>query len=231
MEIAHLYNICAEFVKQNTAGRDSSHGYEHMQRVANYTLKVANDYPEDIKKYALVCAWTHDVADHKYGRAEELMDRCKMFYTKLQTQGLISSDINPEKMVDIIKRVSFSNETRMRNDLRYAKSPYRTDWLEVLGEDGTLIRNIVSDADKLDALGEDGVERIEIYARNNITEESVTEHTIRIGIDRIIPMYEQNYFKTPVGINMAKDMHNRFIRRLYDKYKDYSPRLEQYAGY
>ena len=46
------------------------------------------------------------------------------------------------KILAIIERIAFSRE----------KAWGRNDWLAVLGIDGVIVRNIVSDADKLDAI-------------------------------------------------------------------------------
>ena len=123
------------FVKVTCKDRDSSHGWEHMKLVADTSIILCEstkltDY--DVKM-AIICAWLHDVDDHKYGYENtNVLDRFLNFHFKKDKL----------KILAIIERVAFSRE------IKYGK----TDWLEVLGADGIRIRDIVSDADKLAAI-------------------------------------------------------------------------------
>jgi len=116
-------------------------------------------------------ALLHDVADHKYTQLDSsLQSKLRNFLNELtsdqnnrsQVEGTVFKHLyNTKTILDIIERISFSRQQKEG----------KTDWHEVLGIWGILVRNIVSDADKLEAIGKTGIERcrdyiIEIYERN-----------------------------------------------------------------
>jgi len=117
-------------------------------------------------------ALLHDVADHKYKELDPtLQDKLHNFLdqqtsdpdNKSQVDGTLFDHLyNTDTILNIIERISFSRQQKFG----------KTDWYEVLGTWGILVRNIVSDADKLEAIGKTGIERcrdytIEIYERDH----------------------------------------------------------------
>ena len=70
--MTHTLNVAlSDFVKQQTAGRDPSHGWEHMAKVARVAMELYHELPipSQLKIYVpvlLAVAWLHDVNDHKY---------------------------------------------------------------------------------------------------------------------------------------------------------------------
>ena len=61
-----------KFVQDHTRGRDSSHGYEHMEKVYDNAMtictKLGDDIPLNILRWVTIVSWLHDVADHKYDK-------------------------------------------------------------------------------------------------------------------------------------------------------------------
>ena len=76
------------------------------------------------------------------------MDRMKLF---LSDEGL--SDIEVRTVITICENISYSKEKK--------------GLLECLDYPISFLRNIVSDADKLDAIGYDGIERCRMYTQVN----------------------------------------------------------------
>ena len=66
----HAYIICDKFVNNICQNRGSSHGYNHMKRVADLSIAIIEqsefDLTYDDIQIIIACAWLHDVNDHKY---------------------------------------------------------------------------------------------------------------------------------------------------------------------
>jgi HD superfamily phosphodiesterase len=101
--------------------------------------------PEDLRDIARV-AMLHDVADHKYDLDGTLEPRVRAFIAA----ELYPGDAEGAAMAwASIDAVSYSKENK--RGMRY--------FAATLGPRWTRVRDIVSDADKLLAIGEDGLER------------------------------------------------------------------------
>ena len=99
----------------------------------------------------LTIAWLHDVNDHKYNNVFEMTENMKNFLSEYYN----NKDV--ELIMNIIDRISFSKENKIIN------SNY--DWFDVIGQYGIIIRDIVSDADKIEALGNIGFQRCLQFTR------------------------------------------------------------------
>lgn len=131
--------------------RDSSHGGPHMEQVASNTklllqalfatpgsdlyIKFAHDLP-CLASCCVLSAWLHDVIDHKYNDVSR---------EELSQFLIINFPDFADTILNVISRVSFSKERSQR-----LLDPDLLAWLDVLGEFGMLVRDIVSDADKLE---------------------------------------------------------------------------------
>lgn len=204
--------ILFEFVKQTCYGRDESHGYEHMKKVmdnaieifsAEYDIKQNEEMLNDI----ILVAMLHDVADHKYDKDNSLN---KQVYDFLEN----NSD-KPKLLMDIIERIAYSKEEKNK------KSNTPQDWNDILGEYGCQIRNIVSDADKLQALGKIGFERCVEYSRYNyreknnkeITPELLKQNVIAHANDKLLRLKDE-FIYTKTGKEMAIPLHDEFVKLL-----------------
>lgn len=103
---------------------------------------------------------------------------------------------NTKMILAIIERVSFSRQVKYHTQ----------DWTEILGFYGTIVRHIISDANKLESIGKNGIERckqcsIEILKKKELT---VTDTNIKIEVknhylDKLQYIASIRYMKTPVG--------------------------------
>jgi HD superfamily phosphodiesterase len=187
-----------EFVETTCRGRDKSHGVEHMETVANNLremLKIEQlEKPGDVR-IALISAWVHDVCDHKYDHDGSLADKTADYLKS------ILSDEETNLVINIIARVSYSREVRHGD----------ADWLDTLGENGIRIRNLVSDSDKLEAIGKVGLLRCAFYTSESkhgqiTNDELVTE--IRVHADEKLLLLKDKYIRTIAGKTMAIQPHN-----------------------
>jgi len=115
-----------------------------------------------IRIFSMVCAYLHDVPDSKYDKNGELAKRT---YDFLAGIGFDKPSI--DLCMKVIDLVSYSKENRSKQNANIFKNPYpyRADWSATLGPIFLIVRDIVSDADKITALGRAGVLRTAEYAK------------------------------------------------------------------
>ena len=158
--IDERWNLLSDFVKTTCANRDDSHGHAHMKAVAEMTRNIVEqdfiDESGNLMLDAITAAWLHDIADHKYDHDGTLQQRLDAFGT--------ANIWNYEEIKEVIKYVSFSTE----NKAIIAGTPL--NFPAILGAYYSQIRDIVSDADKLEAIGSIGIQRcIEYTTHTNPT--------------------------------------------------------------
>lgn len=167
-----METILRQFVIDTCGSRDASHDHEHSERVVRRARDIyaalvrqptspvggrrAGGVDGDrVLRMIIAAAWLHDVLDHKYvahggpggglgdGDSQPaLADRVRALLEKFFTGD------DAAAILRAIERVSYSREVRLG----------RHDWAAP-GTVERLVRDVVSDADKLDALGEVGVQR------------------------------------------------------------------------
>jgi HD superfamily phosphodiesterase len=115
--------------------------------------------------------------------------------------GSIESQ-DAQLIMDIIERISYSREKTFGD----------SDWLATLGETGIIVRNIVSDADKLEAIGEIGIRRCEQYSRH------VSPHNVwarvRQHADEKLLHLRDHYIRTRAGKQLAAPLHDEMVTLL-----------------
>ena len=203
-----------QFVKQTCGNRDPSHGYQHMQAVYRRAYTIATQMGEtpEVINLVIKVAWLHDVADHKYDTDGQLQ--------KL-VQQYLEPDPDKHLILNIIDRISYSREVRDMG--KYG----RVDWQEVLGDTGYKVRNIVSDADKLEALGESGFLRCVQYKMHAFPGINTTDLTAKVrehGQEKLLRLKDE-YIRTEVGKQMAEPLHNEFaacLRGMPDNLSQYN---------
>ena len=218
------------FVAHACVNRDRSHDYSHMQRVAinsNFlaiNLGIENDLVNTI-------AWIHDIIDHKYDDTSEkkLCDFLLQYYEQ-DTVDMI---------IDVVESISYSTEKKNPNIRQVIKDKY--------GENILMIRDIVSDGDKLDALGKKGIERCMDYVVSHYPCESYADQLKRVmnhicskffffgnkqtdtESDRVIFVLKE-YIRTSIGKAVAdilyKEMFEGMIRLIKVPIQD----LGRFAG-
>lgn len=209
----NLENKLKEFVKDVCKDREPSHGYEHMEKVKSNSIKIYNELPpksdsyvkDDILKNLIITvAWLHDVYDHKYDHDGKLRNKVMMFLVDLKdpTHATI--------VMDIIERISYSRENKS------ILNGEALDWNDVLGSEPLLVRNIVSDADKLEAIGQVGVDRCVAYTLEknpNISGENLVKHVMKHADEKLLRLKDE-FIRTEPGKRMAEPLHQEMIEGL-----------------
>lgn len=204
-----------EYVRITCDARDPSHGYEHMKQVAKNSLIIFNNMFEKIKlsnmskdkfiSLLLSVSWLHDVADRKYDYDGTLKQQLEIF-----VESMFGRDTT--LILDIIIRTSYSFEISM------IEEKGKLDWLEKLGIDGVLLRNIVSDADKLEAIGYQGVVRcmtynLELLKKNSNIKPNFEELIVPVKIHaqkKLLKLCD-NFIRTDTGKLLAKPLQEEMI--------------------
>ena len=173
------------FVKNSTQGFDSSHNWQHAQQVYENTIQILQemkmDYEQDIVTLA---AKLHDVCDHKYKNSI-----CRE--TLEQFIASIVGETKVKRIWDIIDNVSFSKEVAgKRMQLEHPDFEY-------------LI--IISDADRLEAIGDIGIQRCVEYTL--ATGGQVPRDVVQHCHDKLLLLYPKFFIKTSAARHLAKPRH------------------------
>lgn len=171
-----------QFVRNSTTEFDSSHDVNHAIAVYQNAILIAKkelpDYDDEILQYACLL---HDVCDHKYASA----------ISKTTLHDYIKKQLSHEKaqlVVDIIENISFSKE--VKGQRRNLNTPYQ---------------DIVSDADKLEALGEVGLERCITFTKEKGGR--VPDDVVQHCHDKLLKLKDL-YIKTKTGKALTEPLHN-----------------------
>lgn len=130
------------FAKEQHIHDNSGHDFGHIKRVYDMSLELAKDYPEANIVILQVSALLHDVDDYKLVGGLET-DRTGAF---LESMNFSKDDI--ENIKSVIHNSSYSNNFGRKS------------------EELSIETQILSDADKLDAIGAEGIIRTFIYGNS-----------------------------------------------------------------
>jgi HD superfamily phosphodiesterase len=192
-----LIDIAKELYKD----RDISHGYRHVARVRRNALKISknlNIRDKTTLHKIETAALFHDLWDHKYLEtgSEEYFRVKKKLNDRLK--DLLFSDHDIKEIEIIINNISLSKEMTLRNQNR-----------EVNLKHLQLIRDIVSDADKLEMLGTDGIQRIidyQYYHYPDTNTDDLKKIIIEIYEQKLNKLLNENYIRTNYARELAKPL-------------------------
>jgi HD superfamily phosphodiesterase len=144
-----LDNLCLKYY----IDRDPSHGIDHIMSVLDNLDLLLKSHIQPLshldQTLARVSALLHDAYDPKY--VEDPSNIKKTIRLDLLKFGLL--DIEVDIIFTVIKNVSFTREKTRRNKGNKI----------ILNDRIMVIRNLVSDSDKLEAIGIDSITRMIQY--------------------------------------------------------------------
>ena len=199
------WDLLSDFVRETCAihGRDDSHGHAHMQAVAQQARTIIQqDHIDDtgtLTLDAITAAWLHDIADHKYDSDGSLQALLDTFGNK--------HIWNYPEIKQVIKYISYSSENRAL----LAGTPL--DYPAILGAYYSQIRDIVSDADKLEALGATGVHRAIEYttqANPSYSRDQVIADVKKHAQEKLFRLASE-FIRNPTARAIAKTKHNEML--------------------
>lgn len=149
--VPEQYRPYIHYCAETTQTYDISHDVHHHIKVLNNVLTNVPD--DEVRQLAGIVACLHDILDSKYTK-DLPSDRAKL--TEFLTVQLPPSTlITPENVIWIIEHMSFSKESKFGKE--YHLTP------EV-----NTARDLAADADRLEALGVIGLQRMIDYAYNQL---------------------------------------------------------------
>ena len=197
--IEQRWGMLSEFVQTICQGRSDTHGHAHMKAVAETSsyLVFVDFFDKDgsMMLDTITAAWLHDVADHKYDYDGTLEQRLDEFG--------IANIPNYTDIKQVIKYVSYSTEHKAL----IAGTPL--DFKQILGDYYSNIRDIVSDADKLESIGVKGMERSLTYNTDTnptFTHAQVIAEVRKIYNEKLVKLATQ-FIRTPTARTIAQKEH------------------------
>ena len=221
-ELHLLYLQCRNFVNIACKDRDESHGLQHMIDVTKNACLISYDMDlsVDTWKKIIISSMLHDVLDHKYEHNEELSDKVSRFIDVVIPE-------HKNKIYLVINSISFSKEAK--EGMRYfEKDLGNSEWI--------VVRDIVSDADKIEALGEIGFNRCvkftkESFAkkhpRKTFTDEDIIDNVWKHSQEKLLLLYN-HYIVTTPGKGLAKPRHLRLLSLLKENGIDHDQLTHYY---
>ncbi len=201
-----------EFANVMYSERDKSHGIEHVMKVKDNALlicKKMNISDKSILDKIEIVALFHDLWDHKYvdidsDMSKEIKDK---LYNELKSKY---NDHDIDEIYLIINNISLSREMALRKENKYIDLKHLQ-----------LIRDIVSDADKLEMLGISGISRMieyQMYKYPNTTSDELQIIIKDIYNNKISKLLSDNYINTNQGRELAIPLMSELIKYMNDNY-------------
>lgn len=190
-----LDQICLKYY----LNRDKSHGIDHIQKVLTNVDKISKNYIFSERENIILrtCTLLHDAYDHKYfQKPEDIINIKEKISDDLIKFGLSWNEI--QIIFIIIDNISFSKEKAQKN--RYY------DLISLLSPNIVNIRNIVSDSDKIEALGIEGINRMILYSIHKfdkITAKTIIDDIKQLCKNKLYILVSENYIRTDLGRKIA----------------------------
>jgi len=214
-----LLNTLTDYVKEVCKDRNDSHGLNHMLHVTMNAHQILQNDDNDLFEeslgetylYISIVAMLHDVPDHKYDLDGTLHTQVFEFVR----DKIIFDTEKAQFIMDIIDHLSFSKENKA------IQSGNPINYVEVLGDFGAYIRDIVSDADKLEALGEIGLYRCIEFTKHTYKEKYGKEISNKLLKQKVIEhanekllRLKDEFFRTNYGTFLAIPLHDELIKAI-----------------
>ena len=211
-----LHMSVYEFLDYATEHFDKSHDAVHAKTVYSNATKIANNlikHNSDLKNkfnqcLFQFCALLHDVVDHKYIKLGKSITRehlAKYIDFRLGYE-------NRAVFFDVIDNISYSKQ--------------KSGTAKVLDDINRVYQIAVSDADKLEALGETGIQRCYEFAKvlnPSADEETITTKVVEHCYDKLLGLHK--YIESDLGKQLAKpltDYIQNFVEKNDKKRKEMS---------
>lgn len=203
-----IWSKCHAFVGKVCADRDPTHGLQHMEEVTTIALSLASlDEVEESRSATtieriILIGMLHDVNDHKYDR-DGTLDALVTHFVK-DTCAEFFPTVDASIPLQTISAISFSKEKK--NGKRWFEAHLPAEWIRV--------RDLVSDADKMTAIGKDGLERCWHYNTERIGHEAAMRtkpsemlKEVRDHAEEKLLRLTDEYIVTAAGKLRAKPLH------------------------
>jgi len=173
------------FVQTHTSQFDESHDYNHALRVYENALIIIKGEKYDLDIQVIqYCALLHDVRDHKYTSSVSEEKLLQFMISGLgEKRGLIA--------MDIIDNVSYSKQIKGLRKENVCQ-PYL---------------DIISDADKLEAIGPIGLQRCIVF---NKSKQLPIENVIFHCHEKLLKLKDE-FIVTKTAKDLAEPLHQFIV--------------------
>jgi uncharacterized protein len=209
------------FAKDVLSKYDDSHGWSHIEAVWVHAQDIARSYIDPVARAAdrqfqqelQALVYLHDVLDHKYKDVQPPYVYPRTLFVLENAFG----QARAEALLRIIDNFGFTREAQGKRDKFDTRD--------------TILLQIVSDADRLDALGARGLLRCETFnviklqrrsPQQYISEAEVQKAMIQHCHDKLLRLLPEGFFKTERGRELARPLHQQVV--------DYVQRYESSLG-
>ena len=179
-------------------GRDLSHGLQHVIKVRDNAMVISRQLNIN-DSYILIkieaAALFHDLWDNKYVIPSSMEYKRTKDKFKYELKKRLFSDQEIKDIEIIINNISLSREIQLRSTNKLLSLKHLQ-----------LMRDIVSDADKLEMLGMSGIERIiqfQMHKYPNTKSYELKSMIRKVFNTKISKLLDENYIKTKPGREMA----------------------------
>ena len=224
-KISTIYDSLNKYIKHFSIyydDRDESHGIEHVSNVAILANEIADHYelnPLD-KKIITITSLLHDAYDHKYVKNPEKLKR----RINRDLRKLYCTDAQIILIHNIIEDISFSKEKKKRDPKYPTKKIITFD-----NSHNQLLRDIISDADKCEAIGDSAIVRMIQYMNHNNKYNEYDKYSdewykyyikhIKEHCDeKLFILLSHNYIRTSKGRKLAKEKED-YLRKVINNEK------------
>jgi len=217
IKMSDFEKVC-QFVKESTKHFDASHDFNHAIDVYNMSMRIIQNETNIDVKLIMICALCHDVCDAKYAdrgsiSRNELIEFIKSIYPE-----------EADNILLIIDNISYSKEIALRQSLSNLNCDNNLEVKQQLDKVNQYYRDIVSDADKILAIGKKGLERCYQYGEAYFIDKNkdlindkielhnkVQKHVLQHCHDKLKRLYPENFIRTPEGRKIAQPLHQEII--------------------
>ena len=190
-QIDDLFDICQELTHNYDESHDVNHHLEVLRNALSIMIQLESKSIELIT-LVIFASTLHDIVDTKYPTDVGIKRRKLIIFLNER-----SKIVNKNDVIWVIDNISFSNEV---------KFGYPTHPNPIV----QLARDIVSDADKLESIGDIGIHRCTIYTKAinpNLSSQDINKLVIQHCHDKLIKIKDQ-YMRTMPGKTMAIPRHD-----------------------
>lgn len=197
-QIDDLFDICQELTSDYDESHDVNHHLEVLKNALGITVQLESKSIELIT-IVIFASILHDIVDTKYLTDIEIKRRKLIIFLNERSKIVNKSDV-----LWVIDNISFSSE------VKYGYPTHPNPIVQ-------LARDIVSDADKLESIGDIGIHRCIVYTQAinpNLSPQDINNLVIQHCHDKLIKIKDQ-YMRTIPGKTMAIPRHDiiaKFIR-------------------
>ena len=173
-----------EFAKECSKDNEPGHDFNHIQRVRKMAIYLANECKTETF-YVEILALLHDVEDYKLNNGHS-----------------VSAFLNTLDILDSVKETLLY----ILDHLSFSKYPIPIEHFPLIGK-------IVSDADRLDAIGAIGIARAFSYGGNH---NRSFEQTLKHFDEKLLVLDQCLYLEK--SKELAKE-RMKILREFYDEFK------------